>query len=65
MNWNYTYELPRIATRIEQGLDKYINDATMEEAVQDAWNDNVEYSEEEIDFDHPIKRQIIDASFKE
>lgn len=65
MNWSYAYELPRIATRIEQELDKYINDNTMEEAAQDAWNNSVEYDEEMINWGEPIKQQILRVSFEE
>jgi len=65
MNWNYTYELSRIATRIEHELDKYINDDTMEEALQDAWNSSVEYDEEMMNWDTSLKPQILKVSFKE
>ena len=65
MNWNYTYELSRIATRIEHELDKYINDDTMEEALQDAWNSSVEYDEEMMNWDTSLKPQILRVSFEE
>jgi len=65
MNWNYTYELSRIATRIEHELDKYINDDTMEEALQDAWNSSVEYDEEMMNWDTSLKPQILKVSFEE
>jgi len=65
MNWSYAYELSRIASRIEQELGKYVSDDTMEEALQDAWNNNVEYDEEMMSWSEPIKPQIINSSFEE
>lgn len=63
LRWQYTSEVRHILRWIEKELGDV--EPIVEDDVEDYINQNIQYRDEEIDFDKPIKPQVIMNQFEE